>query len=189
MSRGRPPREILDSSIVGDYGIFRVRRIRSRSGKDGEVREYHAVDAPDWVNVVPATADGRLVMVEQYRHAAAETTLEFPAGLVEEGEDGVAAGLRELEEETGFVAVSSRLLGKLRPNPAINSNTLWVVAAAGCTPTGTMDQDDGEDVRTRLVEATEVPALIRAGRITHALTVAVWLLYEQDAAGRAAAGS
>jgi ADP-ribose pyrophosphatase len=170
-------REVVDSAIIADHGIFRVRRTRSRSVDGGPVGTYHTLDAPDWVNVIAVTADGRLVMAEQYRHGTGEVTLEFPAGIVEEGEDGVAAGLRELEEETGYRAAASALLGRLRPNPAILSNTLWAVLAEGRTPAGEEDQDEGEDVHTRLIDPADVPALVRTGRITHALSIAVWHLY------------
>ena len=43
-----------------------------------------------------------LVLVRQYRPPAGKFCLEFPAGLVEPGEDFAAAALRELSEETGY---------------------------------------------------------------------------------------
>jgi ADP-ribose pyrophosphatase len=52
--------------------------------------------------IVPVTADGRLVLVRQYRHNLKAHVIEFPAGTISEGEEPEAAALRELEEETGY---------------------------------------------------------------------------------------
>ena len=44
----------------------------------------------------------RVVLVRQYRYSIDGYIYEFPAGLVEEGEDYREAGIRELKEETGL---------------------------------------------------------------------------------------
>jgi len=170
--------ERLGSALVGDYGIFRVRRDRVRSPRTGAVFERHVLELPDWVNVVALAEDGRLVLVEQFRHGRRATTLELPAGIVEPGEDPCAAARRELEEETGYRAASCVLVGELEPNPALQTNRLFVALADGCVPGGEAAQDEGEDVRPVLVAPAQVPGLIAAGRIRHALAVAAWHLYE-----------
>ena len=44
----------------------------------------------------------RVVLIRQYRYPLGDYVYEFPAGLVEEGEDMAAAGIREMYEETGL---------------------------------------------------------------------------------------
>uniref|UniRef100_A0A3B3UBT5 ADP-sugar pyrophosphatase n=1 Tax=Poecilia latipinna TaxID=48699 RepID=A0A3B3UBT5_9TELE len=43
-----------------------------------------------------------VVMVKQFRPPMGGSTLEFPAGLIDEGETAAVAALRELKEETGY---------------------------------------------------------------------------------------
>jgi ADP-ribose pyrophosphatase len=69
---------------------------------DGYATDWYFVDTPPSVLVVPVTADGNLVMVRQYRHNLKRHVLEFPAGVVEDGEGLEDAALRELLEETGY---------------------------------------------------------------------------------------
>lgn len=69
---------------------------------DGYECDWYFVDTPPSVLVVPVTAGGNLVMVRQYRHNLKRHVLEFPAGIVEDGECLEDAALRELLEETGY---------------------------------------------------------------------------------------
>ena len=48
-------------------------------------------------------AKDRVVLIRQYRYPLGDYVYEFPAGLVEEGEEMAAAGIREMYEETGLV--------------------------------------------------------------------------------------
>ena len=84
--------------------------------RNGVERTYECVErtrarSPDGVDIIPilrhssgADGDKEVILLKQYRPPVNATVLEFPAGLVEEGEDPLEAGLRELKEETGFVA-------------------------------------------------------------------------------------
>jgi hypothetical protein len=70
--------DILHSQIDRDYPIFRVRREKARSLRTAQASDFYTLECGDWVNVVPVTADGQVVMIRQYRHGSHRVTLEIP---------------------------------------------------------------------------------------------------------------
>ena len=170
--------ECISSEIMGDYDVFKVRRNVMRSPRTGDELAFHMLDVPMCVKVVPVTDDGHIVLVEQYRQAVQRASLEFPAGVMEDGEDAITAAMRELEEETGYRAQKATVAGEFDPDPAIQANTIRIVVAHGCTPDGHRHQDEGEDVQVRVVSPDEVRELIRDGTIRHAAAISAWYLYE-----------
>lgn len=54
-------------------------------------------------------------MVRQYRYALEKEMLEFPAGKIEVGEIPDEAIIREVQEETGFVAKNIKKFGSIIP--------------------------------------------------------------------------
>ena len=58
----------LDSEVLGDYRIFRLRRDRRRSPRTGAEHEFYVLEIPEWVNIIALTAEGRVVLIRQFRH-------------------------------------------------------------------------------------------------------------------------
>jgi 8-oxo-dGTP pyrophosphatase MutT (NUDIX family) len=137
----------------------------------GAGRDFVVVKAPDWVNVLALTPDGKLVLVRQFRHGINDFSLEVPGGVVEAGEVPVAAGVRELREETGFAGRGARLLATVHPNPAIQDNHCHVVLIEGAVLSGTTDWDSDEEIEVLVLPVAEALAAARSGRITHSLTL------------------
>ena len=134
--------------------------------------------APDWVNVVAHTPDGQIVLVKQFRFGSNAMSLEIPGGVIEAGEDPVAAGIRELSEETGYGGGKVTLLGSVNPNPAIQDNRCHFVLVEGAVPTSSLDWDDDEEIQVSTAPTAQVMAWARSGAITHSLTVAALMLFE-----------
>jgi ADP-ribose pyrophosphatase len=169
------PWELQSSEHLQDYDVYRVRRDRVRSPRDGSLHDFHVVDAPDGVTVLALTPEHELVLVEQYRHGIRQLSLETPSGILEEGEDPLDAALRELEEETGFRAEEPRSLGTLDLNPSWETTRVHVVLATGARRAG--DEDPGEDTRVRCVATDEVRERVREGAIRSATVVAALHLF------------
>lgn len=163
--------------LKGRYRIFDVYE-EWFSRPDGKpTHSFYVLETLDWVNVVPITSEGRIVLIRQFRPGTCEMTIEVPGGMVDSNrEDPAMAALRELEEETGYVAQSVTRTASIRPNPAIIRNWLHMFVATGVQPSGHVNFDEGEDVETMEVTWEEVDEMVRSGAITHALTLTA-LLY------------
>jgi ADP-ribose pyrophosphatase len=157
--------------------VLDLTSVRYRQPGAGAVKEFVVIHAPDWVNVVAVTPGGSIILVRQFRFGSNALSLEVPGGMIEEGEDPVAAGMRELEEETGYGGGKVSLLGKVRPNPAIQDNWCHFVLVDGAVPTGPMDWDEDEDIEVSVAPAAQVLGWARSGAITHSLSVAALLLF------------
>jgi ADP-ribose pyrophosphatase len=180
-----PAWQRLESERLADCRVFQVRRDHSVSQHDGREHDFYVIEAPDWINILPLTARDEVVMIEQYRHGSGEVTLEIPGGMVDQDEAPRSAALREMLEETGYAAREAMLLGKTRPNPAIQNNWIHTFLARDVEFQSTPVFDSTEHTAVRLVPLADVPALIADGIITHSLVVMgfYWLaLYRNNPA-------
>ena len=77
----------------------------SRAKDANHLKAVTRENKPDGVILygVYGEAKDRVVLIRQYRYPLGDCVYEFPAGLVEEGEEMAAAGIREMYEETGLV--------------------------------------------------------------------------------------
>jgi len=167
------------SQLLGDYRIFKLRSDRAISPRTGKEHEFLVLDSVNWVNVVATTADGQVVMIEQFRHGSGTIELEIPGGMMDPQDSSPeAAGIRELREETGYAGQNPRIIGRVFPNPAIMSNTCYTVLVENCACVHPVEFDHGEDLITRLVPISEIPNLVAEGKIRHSLVV-VGLYYFQ----------
>jgi 8-oxo-dGTP pyrophosphatase MutT (NUDIX family) len=165
------PWERLSSERRDDLLLFRRRHDRMRNPRTGAVLERLVLEAPDWVNVVPLTADGQLVCVRQYRFGTAAVELEIPAGIVDTGESHREAAERELREETGYASSQWSYLGATAPNPAFLDNLCHHWLATGATPTARQELDPGEDIAVETVPLGDLPLLVADGVLRHALVL------------------
>ncbi len=151
--------------------IFTVRRDRFRSPATGRDHSFDIVDAPDWVNVVAVTGEGRVLLIRQYRVGTREVTIEVPGGTVDAGETPLDAARRELLEETGYTSDDWTAIGRVEPNPAFQTNITHTFLARGARRTAEQRFDETELIDVEERPLADVPELIRGGAITHALVV------------------
>mgnify|MGYP003967503941 CR=1 FL=1 len=162
--------EIKNRELVNDMQLFKVIKQNSYHAEKDMFFDFYVVESSDWVNVVPITKNDEVVMIEQYRAGTDSITLELPGGVIDaEDTNPVAAGIRELNEETGYHSESIKLLGSVHPNPAMQNNRCHFVLATDCVDKGIYSPDAVEDIAVKLVPLKEVPALLKDGTISHSL--------------------
>ncbi len=173
MGSGSGPRpwRRLRSGPATDFRILKIRQDTVIDPRNGSEHARVVIDVPDWVNIIPLTPQGEVVLIRQFRVGIWSNTLEIPGGTVESGEEPMHAAIRELEEETGYRPRKVELLGFVHPNPAILNNRCYSYLALDCERIHQGKQDAGEDIAVELRPAADVPRLIRSEEITHALVI------------------
>ena len=173
--------DLLDDKLLTECRVWDLRARRYRHPSNGKEGEFYYINSRDWAVVVARTVEGELVMVRQFRWGVDELSWELPGGIIDEGEDPVAAGLRELREETGYVAESGRLLGHCQPNPAILDNRCHIIFADNCrlSEEGT-EWDEHEEMEVCALPEAEVMQWAKDCKIGHALALVGLLYYQLD---------
>lgn len=164
----------LKSEEVMSVGFFRMRRDWCEL-PDGRINShYYVMEFADWVNIVPITRDGKMVLVKQYRHGAGETFLEIPGGSTDgrKKEDPKVAGERELLEETGYRPREMIYCGYHFPNPALQNNKMHTYLAQGCEKVAEQELDPFEDLIVDLKPVDEVLQMWMNGELRHSLIFA-----------------
>lgn len=167
---------ILQSEIAFHQPWLRVRRDAVQLPSGRILDDYYVWLEGDVSLVVPVTPQGEFLLVSQYKHAAGQVVLEFPAGMVDSGESAEEAAIRELREETGFAAKSVTHLGSLMNHPTKVVGQLHVFLATGCERVCEPLYDDSEMIETLLLKFDELFDHIRSGKIVVTGTIsAAWM--------------
>ena len=167
----------LDWQVLGsryeDAGLmlFEKRIDRLRNPRNGKVFERLVLESIDWVNVVALDANGRSLMIRQYRFGVGYTTLETPGGMVDPGEDSKTAAARELLEETGFASDNWSYLGAVEPNPAFHNHLCHHWLAQDVYRAQTQNLGDGESIALEFMTEEQVRAAVVSGELKHALAL------------------
>jgi 8-oxo-dGTP pyrophosphatase MutT (NUDIX family) len=167
----------LQTRSETSYRVFSVRTDTVRSPRTGLEHDFYVIASNDWVNIIPLTADRRVVMVRQYRHGSHQVTLEIPGGLVDAGDTPDRAAARELLEETGYAAGDWTKIGEVNPNPAIFNNRCHTFIAQNLSKVADPMPDQTEDIEVVLVPLSEIPESIRTGKIDHAIVITAFAHY------------
>jgi ADP-ribose pyrophosphatase len=179
MPLGNEPAKIIKKKLNyrGRKFSFNVHEIQLPNGATGE---WEYINHPGGALAVPINAEGRLVLVKQYRFPTQGRVLEFPAGTLEVGETPATTIKREVEEETGYRAHKWQDLGEFFLAPGYCDEIIYVFLAQeleqlAVQPAG----DDDEDIEIVLMTPAEFEAAIYAGEPIDAKSIAAYFLAQK----------
>ena len=167
------PRVVASQEIYKGR-IFRVRVDTIDDG--GRERKLEIVEHPGSFAIAALTADERLVLVGQYRHAAGQMLWEIPAGTAEPGEACEDGARRELREETGYTAGRLEPICTAYPTPGYSSERVHVYLAEDLR-SGNAEPEEDESIEVREVTLQEASSMQAGGLIVDMKTILalLWL--------------
>lgn len=153
--------------IIRDRWV-RLRADRCLVAPGHEIEPYYVLEENEWVHTAAFDADGRLLLVRQYRYAADTTGLELPGGNADPGEPLLATAQRELLEETGCIADNWRHLAAPWANPARQNNRVHLFVADHARIVAPQALDATESITVEFHPVPAVLDLLRRGEIAQA---------------------
>lgn len=139
-----------------ENGITIPREKIVKGGKDGNA----AV-------ILPITKEGNTILVVQPRVFTKQTVcVELPAGYVEDQEDPMIAGKRELLEETGYLPEHMHLLASYYQDQGCSAAYNYSFLATGCKKVQDQQLDKDEFIRYFECQYEEALELMDTGYIT-----------------------
>lgn len=159
-----------DWKLLGEkvlHGGFRRLISRRYQLPNGREHDFEIFDNPDSVAVFALTVDGRVVLARQFRPGPRVQLNELPGGIIDPSEDPVAAGKRELREETGYTG-DAVYLGSAWIS-AYACGRRHMVLATNCVP-GERSLEETEDVEVVLSSLEEIREQALRGELTDAVT-------------------
>src|SRR5690606_1813567 len=158
--------EVISSDLVHKGWVWDVRSDRVAYGDGEMVREYVAHTGA--VAVVALDDQGRVLLIQQYRHPIRHRDWELPAGLLDiPGEDPLLAAQRELAEEADVTADHWVHLVASWTTPGGTDEMIHIYLATGIASAETAHrrEDEEADIRVEWVPLSDAADAVLAGRM------------------------
>ncbi len=165
---------IVESDVVIDTPHLRLRRDRVALPNGLEIEPYYVRESLGFAVVFAIAPDGRVVLVRQYKHGIGAFELELPAGGLEPGEAAATCALRELAEETGYVADAATLeyVGAYVFDPTNATTRYHLYIARDARALRAQALDATEEITVELATFEELLRYVRDGTIDVASHIA-----------------
>lgn len=150
---------------------IQVDEIEYLNGEKKVHREH--VKAGEAVAIFPITEDNKVIMIQEPRTPIGQVILAMPAGMIEPGEKPEDAAIRELEEETGYLASNVELLREYYPSVGYSNEKLKIYLATNLIKTE-QHLDETEDINVIEVPLEELIEMLDKNEIiTASTTIAI----------------
>lgn len=140
--------QVLKTTTLWEGRYLKIKQLKllNHSGHTYDWEVVQRVGTRGIVAVVPFTVDGHVIVIKQYRPPVDSFVIEFPAGLNDRNESLKEVALRELQEETGYIAERVEFLAEGPLSSGASAEILTVFTAFNVRPNGSQHLDDVEDI-------------------------------------------
>ena len=128
------------------------------------------VEHPGAVAVIAITDDNQVILVKQFRKAVEKFLLEVPAGKIELNEEPRETAIRELQEETGYIANKIEYLLEFYTSPGFSNEKISLFLATKLTE-GEINRDTDEHIEICKYDIEELVKMANRGDILDAKTI------------------
>lgn len=122
----------------------------------------------------PRSADPRVLLIRQFRHATGDFLWEIPAGRRDGNEHPDQTARRELREETGYSCGHLEKLTQIWTTPGFTDEVIHLYSAADLTP-GRDALEADEVLAVHQFRWSEVLEMVRSGAISDCKTTSAIL--------------
>jgi ADP-ribose pyrophosphatase len=143
---------------------------------DGTTATREVVRHIGAVAILPFDADGKLIMVRQFRLPARQALLEIPAGTLEPDEAPEACAIRECQEEIGYKPGHIQRIGSVFLAPGYSTEHLHFFVARDLIESR-LAHDADEFLEVERYSLDEVQGMIASGAICDAKTLSGLMIY------------
>ncbi|MBJ7448929.1 MAG: NUDIX hydrolase [Parachlamydiales bacterium] len=128
-----PKPKVEHSSVIFEESYVRLEKDRLLL-PDGDHYNYYTLRiSPASVMILAKTSDNKFILNREYRHPTGRFVLGTPGGVIDDGEQPLDAGPRELLEETGYTAQNFQLIGESYSFPGILGQKSYYLYADNAT--------------------------------------------------------
>lgn len=162
--------EVLQSDLAFEGAVWDVRDDRVRYG-GGEIRRQYVAHTGA-VAILALDDEGRVLLIQQYRHPIRHRDWELPAGLLDvPGEEPLEAARRELAEEADLTAAQWEPLVSSWTTPGGNDELIHIFLATGLSDAETPHarEDEEADIRVEWVPLADAVDAVLAGRMRNGI--------------------
>ncbi len=172
--------EHLRTDYPYSFRLFRVREDTVR-WPDGQIRPYVYLETAGAVWVVPVTADGRVVLIRQFRYTIDDWSWELPAGGFHDFQGSpLDLARRELAEEVGGESDDWEYRGSFRTGGSLIDQICHIVLARDVRLSREPDREAGEIIEVHPVPVPRALEMARNGEIVDCHSALALLRCEPD---------
>ncbi len=169
--------KILQSEMVLNHRWCKVRQDKIELPNGKVINDYFVSIKPEIAIILPITSNREIIFVRQYRHAVEDFFIELPAGHFDPTQESAeTAAIRELQEETGYLAQQARKVAVFYDKPSKDTNRIHLFLAENVIKVGEQNLDITEEIEVILIPIESVLDKITQGEISVSGTIAALFL-------------